>query len=280
MAIKLYPAPRDFLADNQEFLEKYEVQSQLNRGNAAAHQDEPCSPGLLFGRVELDGAPVLLFGNTLPWNLCLNAAPDVSGTDEAIAELAAYLRDNSIEIAGVTARETLCRAFMEAYGGQFRLRSTLDIMVLETLIEPPPCPGTVCKAGMSDLDLIVDWKCAILREAVNEEPVPEQVRETTVDQLERSVVWLMRDERGEPVSMANSGRMLEHGACVSGVYTPPQHRGHGYCQNTVASLCRELLSSGKSYVTLFVDKKNPISNRVYRKIGFEILEDSSEYKLV
>ncbi len=153
-------------------------------------------------------------------------------------------------------------------------------MVLSTLIEPPPCPGTVQKAALSDLDLIVDWKCATLREALHEEPVPERVRETTLDQLKRSVVWLMRDPSGEPVSMANSGRMLERGACVSGVYTPPEHRGKGYCQNTVAALCRELLACGKSYITLFVDKKNPISNRVYRKIGFEILEDSSDYRLV
>ncbi len=43
MAIKLYPTPGDFLRDNSAFLDRYEVQSQLNRGNAAAHRDEPCS---------------------------------------------------------------------------------------------------------------------------------------------------------------------------------------------------------------------------------------------
>lgn len=39
-------------------------------------------------------------------------------------------------------------------------------------------------------------------------------------------------------------------------------------------------ASGKSYVTLFVDKKNPISNRVYRKIGFDVLEDAGDYRVV
>lgn len=47
-----------------------------------------------------------------------------------------------------------------------------------------------------------------------------------------------------------------------------------------AAFCRDLLASGKAYVTLFVDKKNPISNRVYRKIGFDVLEDASDYRLV
>lgn len=278
MAMKLYPTPGDFLRDNSAFFDRYEVQAQLNLHNAARHKDEPCAPGLLLGRVERDGAPVLLFGNTPPWNLCLNAAPGDERIPEAAAGLAAYFHENSIAITGVSGRDALCQVFMKAHGGSFTLRSTMDIMVLYTLIEPSPCPGTVRKANMSDLDLIVDWKCAMMREAVNEEPEPQRVRNTTVDQLERSVVWLMEDEHGEPVSMANSGRMLLHGACVSGVYTPPRHRGHGYCQNTVAALCRGLLSSGKSYVTLFVDKKNPISNRVYRKIGFDVLEDASDYR--
>ena len=280
MNIKLYPAPGDFLRDNQDFLHKYEVQAQLNLHNAVQHKDEPCAPGLLFGRVEQNNEPVLLFGNTLPHFLCLNSFPNAQGLSEALRELSNYLHTDNIEIAGVTGRDALCQAFMKAYGGTFTLRSTMDILVLYALIEPDPCPGMVRKANMSDLDLIVDWKCAMMREAVNEEPEPQRVRNTTVDQLERSVVWLMEDEHGEPVSMANSGRMLLHGACVSGVYTPPRHRGHGYCQNTVAALCRDLLSSGKSYVTLFVDKKNPISNRVYRKIGFDVLEDASDYRLI
>lgn len=278
MSVKIYPTPGDFLRDNHEFLAKYEIPSQLNRGNAAAHKDEPCSPELLFGRVECDGAPVLLFGNTPPWNLCLNAPAEIP--DGAFKELAAYLCENSIEIAGVSGRDQLCQTFIRAHGGRFAPRSSMNILVLEHLIEPPPCPGGVRKAGMSDLDLIVGWKCAMMREALGEESVPERVRSTTLDQLERSVVWLMENEAGEPVSMANSGRMLPHGACVSGVYTPPEHRGHGYCQNTVAALCRDLLASGKSYVTLFVDRKNPISNRVYRKIGFLVLEDASDYRLV
>ena len=280
MPIKLYPTPGDFLRDNTAFLHKYEVQSQLNQGNAAKHSAEPCTPALLFGRVELDNEPVLLFGNTPPWNLCLNAASGDERIPETAAELAAYFRENSIAITGVSGRDALCRAFIEAHGGRFTLRSAMDIMVLHTLIEPPPCPGAVRKADMSDLDLIVDWKCAMMLEALNEESVPERVRATTIDQLDRSVVWLMENERGQPVSMANSGRMLEHGACVSGVYTPPEYRGKGYCQNTVAALCRDLFASGKSYVTLFVDKKNPISNRVYRKIGFDVLEDASDFRLV
>ena len=79
--------------------------------------------------------------------------------------------------------------------------------------------------------------------------------------------------------MAQTSRQLAHGTAVSGVYTPPERRGKGYAQNTVTAICRERLAAGMEYCTLFVDRRNPISNRVYRKIGFETLEDCREYTL-
>ncbi len=150
---------------------------------------------------------------------------------------------------------------------------SLDRMVLEHLIEPPACSGTVRKATLADLDLIVDWKCTAIREAVGEEPVPARVRETTLGQLERGMVWLMESQAGEPVSMANCSQAGQ-GLRIGGVYTQPEHRGHGCCQNTVAALCRDVLAQGYQSVTLLVDRENPVSKRVYRKLGFVVLEDS------
>ena len=280
MSVRLYPTPGDFLRDNREFFEKYEVQSQLNRGNAAAHESEPCGPQLLFGRVELSGAPVLLFGNTPPWNLCLNAYPGAPGTDRAAAELGAYIRENGIGIAGVTGRDSLCKSFMSACGGNFRQHDSCDIMLLEKLIEPPPCPGTVRRAVPGDLDTLTQWALAFYREALGDEEDPGEVRERRMGLIKDNRVVVLELPGGEIVSMAQTSRETERGMSISGVFTPPEHRGKGYCQNTVAALCRELLACGKSYVSLFVDKKNPISNRVYRKIGFEVIEDSSGYRLL
>lgn len=280
MPIKLYPTPGGFLRDNAAFLHKYEAQSQLNRGNAAAHMDEPCSPALLFGRVELDNEPVLLFGNTPPWNLCLNAAPGDGRIPEAAAGLAAYFRENSIAITGVSGRDGLCRAFIEAHGGSFTLRSAMDIMVLEKLIEPAPIPGKVRPARAGDLDTIVRWALAFYREALNETASSGDLYQRNTERIKSGGVRLFEMPSGTLVSMAHTSRETERGISISGVYTPPEHRGRGYCQNTVAALCRDLLADRKDYVTLFVDKKNPISNRVYRKIGFDVLEDASDYRLV
>ena len=279
MERKLYPKPQDFLNDNRDFLLQNEAVCQLNYGNAAANRGTGCHPGLLFGRYEADGQMRLLFGNTAPWNLCLNAPLGVEDSMQAAAELARYLREENLEINGVTARDDLAQAFMRAYGGTFSLRTAMDIMVLREIQDPPAVPGQVRKATLRDLDFVLDGVCGFMKDIHGEDTKPEDHKERWLPRVEAGQIYLWERPDGRIVSMAGTVRPLEHGETINAVYTPPEHRGKGYCQNTVAAVCREKLDEGKDYCTLFVDKKNPISNRVYKKIGFEMVENCFEYKL-
>lgn len=280
MNLKLYPTPAHFLTDNQDFLHRNPIVTQLNQGNASAAPDAPCTPQLLFGRCESRNRPLLLFGNVSPWNLCLNAP---HGQDEevrkAAAALARYLQAEKIPITGVNGREDLCRPFMEAWNGKFRLRTAMDIMVLRHLIDPPNVSGQVRLARLEDLETIARWMCAFTREALREPCQVSDRLDRDRQHIEAGRTWIMENEEGELVSTARTTREMPGGICVSAVYTPPEHRGKGYCQNTVAGLCRRQFQQGKEYCTLFVDKANPFSNRAYKKIGFEVLEDSSDYRL-
>ncbi len=279
MNIKLYRTPGEFLEENSGFLQKYEAVCQLSLGNAAAHRDEPCRPDLLFGRCEEEGRGVLLFGNLLPHNLCLNAIPGDPAALSAAVLLAEYLRKEKIRIQGVNASKVLCNAFFSAYGGSYRVRAGMDIMVLKELIEPPVVSGKLRLAEEEDVSLITNWHRAFYREALHEEP-PEDIEDRVRAHIGRHALFVWESPEGETVSAAHiCARELEHGASISGVYTPPEQRGKGYCQNTVAAICRKLLKEGKEYCTLFVDKANPISNRVYEKIGFEIIEDNFDCRL-
>ena len=152
MVCKLYGKPGEFLEENRDFLLENEALVQLNLGNAQTHREEGCHPGLLFGRYEEEGRMCLLFGNTAPWNICLNAPQGMEKSMEAAGELARYLREGNIEIAGVTAREDLAKAFMEAYGGGFSLRSSMDIMVLKKVIQPENHRGRYGPCGA-----VVPW---------------------------------------------------------------------------------------------------------------------------
>ena len=279
MKCKLYQTPQDFLEDNRGFLLKYEAAVQLNLGNAQSHCGEACRPGLLFGRYEEQGEPLLLFGNTLPWNLCLNAVPGETHAPAAATELAKHLKQSGIVIHGLNARKDLCEAFLPAYGGTFHMRTGMDVMVLEVLIEPPRAPGHVRKAVPAELGMLTEWGLAFQREAVHESPSEKEIQEKFSQYVEKETVYLFEQPDGTAVSLAASNRALPHGAGISWVYTPPEHRGHGYAQCTVAEICREKLAEGKKYCTLFVDKANPISNKIYQKIGFQILEDCFDYKL-
>lgn len=280
MQIKLYNTPGEFLEENQHFLQEFEASCQLNLGNAAGHKDEACHPGLLFGRCEEEGRAVLLFGNTLPWNLCLNAIPGDFAALSATVLLADYLQREHIEITGVNASKELCNAFFSACSKPYRVRAAMDIMVLKELIEPPVVSAVVRKAVPADLGTVTDWICAFCKEALHEENDPKEMRERFSGKIQKEQVYLMETHDGTLVSTASvADRALSHGVGISWVYTPPEHRGKGYCQNTVAAICREKLQEGYDYCTLFVDKKNPISNRVYEKIGFEIIEDNFDCRL-
>lgn len=279
MKIKLYSTPGEFLEENREFLLEYEAAAQLNLGNAQAHWEEACRPDLLFGRCEEDGRGVLLFGNTLPWNICLNAIPGDPAALAAAVLLAEYLLAGKTPVNGVTASKALCGAFCSAYGGAFTLRSAMNILVLKELTEPLAAPGKVRKATMNDLELLAEWDQAFHREAVHEEHSLEEMWEHAKAYIQKNG-YLWENPDGQPVSVAyEANRRLTHGVSITGVFTPPEHRGKGYCQNTVAAACREALKKGYDYCTLFVNQRNPVSNRAYQKIGFQILEDAYGYRL-
>ena len=277
MEIKYYETPGAFLEDNRDFLREREAACQLNIGNAAAHREEPRGPGLLFGRCEEAGRPVLLFGNTLPWNLCLNAISGDPAALSAAVLLAEALRAKGIPLRGVTGQERVCRAFFAAAGRQPVLRTAMDILVLERVTEPAAVPGTPRPAGEADLPLVLDWARAFHLEAMGE-VMDEAALARTEGRTRAGNVYLWIDRAGAPAAMAAIGRELPHGAAVNMVYTSPAQRGKGFCQNLVGALCADRLSQGDQYLTLFVDRANPISNRAYEKIGFRFLEDCADYQ--
>ncbi|NIA13712.1 MAG: GNAT family N-acetyltransferase [Nitrospiraceae bacterium] len=72
-------------------------------------------------------------------------------------------------------------------------------------------------------------------------------------------------------------RPTRHGMSVTGVYTPPERRRHGYAASCVAQLSRHILDSGKRFCYLFSDRSNPTSNSIYAKVGYRPVCDVKEY---
>jgi ribosomal protein S18 acetylase RimI-like enzyme len=59
---------------------------------------------------------------------------------------------------------------------------------------------------------------------------------------------------------------------IGGVYVDPDYRGLGIACRMAAVFTRDLIREGRG-LSLFVKKRNSAARAVYRRIGFEILED-------
>ena len=75
-----------------------------------------------------------------------------------------------------------------------------------------------------------------------------------------------------PVSQAAIRRKVSMG----GVYTPEEHRRNGYSTTLVHSLAKRILDDGNPYCVVHTNADDPISNQMYKNIGFEHIADMKD----
>lgn len=79
-----------------------------------------------------------------------------------------------------------------------------------------------------------------------------------------------------PVSLVGFGGPTPNGIRIGPVYTPPEHRGHGYASILTARVSQLQLDRGRHFCFLYTDLANPTSNAIYKRIGYERVCDSRE----
>jgi predicted GNAT family acetyltransferase len=62
-------------------------------------------------------------------------------------------------------------------------------------------------------------------------------------------------------------------ARVGPVFTPPEHRRHGYGAAVTAACTRDALERDADDVVLFTDLDNPTSNAIYQRLGYLPVSD-------
>jgi predicted GNAT family acetyltransferase len=90
------------------------------------------------------------------------------------------------------------------------------------------------------------------------------------------LIWLWEMD-SEPVSMAWLTPPVGGVSRVSGVYTPSDLRGHGYASACVARISEHALATGSRLCMLYTDLANPISNKIYQRIGYRPVADAQEW---
>ena len=139
--------------------------------------------------------------------------------------------------------------------------------------EVPDIEGKLRQAGPEERSLMILWTRAFQNE------IGESANdiELLVDRgLVSGQLWLW-DLSGEPVSMAISREAVPGVVRLSGVYTPPEKRKHGYAAACVHALSKQLRDAGYRCI-LYTDLGNPTSNSVYRRIGYRVVAEALRYR--
>jgi predicted GNAT family acetyltransferase len=82
---------------------------------------------------------------------------------------------------------------------------------------------------------------------------------------------------GQPVSTVSRHISVAGTARISLVYTPPEHRRHGYAGACTAALSQLCLDTDATSCVLFTQLSNPTSNSVYQRIGYEPVMEIVRY---
>jgi RimJ/RimL family protein N-acetyltransferase len=225
--------------------------------------------GPLFGWWRPDGDVRGMFLLTGDYPVLLSAMPG-----HAAAGLAAVLADRRVAVPGVNAAEPTARAFATGWtrhtgmAAEDKMRQRL--FRLDRLRPPDPVPrGTPRVATRADRDLVRAWFIAFEDEAQG----AGRVTDTLIDDRIGYGGVLLWETHGTPVALAGRTRVAGGTARLGPVYTPPDHRCHGYGGAVTAAATRSALDAGAEHVVLFTDLSNPASNHVYQRLGYRPVSD-------
>jgi uncharacterized protein len=280
MKLDLYQTPDGFLSVVQDELAKREAFNNLMLGLALRLLNAPerFKHPRFFAAVTDQSALTLAALMIPPNNLILYSSR--SQVAPAVDRIAAALHEHGRRVPGVVGPSQAVQLFAEAWtrltGLPHRPAMMHGIFELRRVEPPGAAPGALRAAGPDDLALLTEWSCAFQREALAHLADPADVREVLELRTGDGDIFVWDD--GGPVSMAIRGRPTLTGISIGSVYTPPGRRGKGYASAGVAALSQLCLDSGYTFCMLYTDLSNPTSNRIYQKIGYRPIGESSEYR--
>ncbi|MEW1954226.1 GNAT family N-acetyltransferase [Terrabacter sp. NPDC080008] len=217
------------------------------------------------------GEVVAAFMHTPPHPLHVAVATDAEARALA-AELAA-LAEAGDALPGVGGTRGPAEAFAAEWSE--RTGATVTVTMEVGRYDLPTRPvlpfrvsGTFRVAGVADTELLDAWHQQFI-DAVDGSgrraaPLTQQLADGRVG------LW---EDGGRPVSMAYASPASGGITRISGVWTPPELRGHGYASGVVAALSSARMDAGEACM-LYTDLANPTSNAIYAAMGYRRVGDN------
>jgi len=284
MKVKFFGNAETYLVHNESALMENEAVSQLVLYNAYQSRNNPEIDEVLFGVVEDSGKIILHFSNIPASNLAVYVQDNSRDVKEAARVLANFMADNHINLEGINANREVCENFIEEYRKNvkctFAERLAADIMEIRQVNEIKPAEGMTRLALPHEIKLLTDWLIQFQIEALAKEIDYESALTRITKMINNNRLYVFEDNEGTVVSMAAATRKLAHGIAINYVYTPEEYRGLGYAATNIYNISKKYLDEGYEFCTLFVDKKNMLSRRAYEKVGYKMVDEMYEYKLL
>jgi len=275
-----FPDASQFLDRAQHYLEAREANNSLMLGTCLrlASHPERITKAPYLATVEKGVLVHLAAMLTPPFNLVL--ASHQHELDSALQLVTDDLLAHNWSVPGITAPKSLARSFAELWvsktGCRYDLEMAQRIYECRGVIPPLNVPGNLRLATMDDIEVITNWFFAFWEETFSTQRFkPEEVLEMVRTRINDGDIYLWHHDL--PVSMAAKTRPTINGISINFVYTPHPFRHNGYATACVAKLTQTLFSSGNKFCALYTDLANPTSNSIYKKIGYNPIQDVNSY---
>ncbi|HSJ38908.1 MAG TPA: GNAT family N-acetyltransferase [Planococcus sp. (in: firmicutes)] len=198
-------------------------------------------------------------------------------------DLARHLKKELQEIPGVIGDKKVAEQFAEAWtaetGTAVELHMDEGLYRIDALAPGlEKSRGSWRVANKRDAELLEEWYLLFEKETGIGASSHKEASMKIEQFLDDKEVYVWEVE-GETVSCMKKARPSKHGITVSFVFTPEKYRRKGYARTMVAEVTEELLLE-YDFVMLYTDLKNPTSNKMYSKIGYEKIANPVHLKFI
>lgn len=274
--------PADFLSGAGPLLYKEEAEYGLILGLAEsfASDSEPPVPALYLRLVNESKITQAVY---------LQSRPDLAAvshlSDPQISILAEFLRSRAISVGGfigpTSAAGKLVASFIQGRSNFVsHVSMSQKILTATSVKRPRPSNGRGRLAELPDLPQLLEFLESFCRECLPHEKFDKTGQTSFLQKkilANRVYVWCHTNQL---VATAHLARPTRHGISIGAVYTPPFHRARGYASNLMAQITQEQLDTGRRFCVLYTDATNPTSNKIYESIGYQVVAESTSYRIV
>ena len=162
--------------------------------------------------------------------------------------------------------EAVAAALSARIGAGATVALRMRLFALDELRAPAGVAGAARPVGPDDaagLDVLAAWRTAFGDAVGRTGRHPHTERDDVVRAVATGGGELLWEVDGEPVAQASARAVVAGMSRIGPVYTPPEHRNHGYAAAVTAAAARWALDQGARHVLLYTDLANPTTNRLY-----------------